>query len=148
LSWKLAHSPNNAGRAPWRILDEHGQEVAWLYDFLDAQCLRGLAPLTLRTYGLQLLHFGRWFATLRRPWQHPEPALLADYLRFQLGQPAPPSTPTINGRLQLVAKLCRFHFGQDLPTRDLQIGRAYWRRSPLGYGRCPGEAIARAAATG
>lgn len=135
MNWRLVHNPLPGGRTPWRIVDERGEEVAWLNGFLDAQAIRGLAPLTLRTYATQLLHFGRWWSSTHRDWKLPERSLVSDYIGAQLDQQPPPSASTINGRLLLISKLCHFHFGEQLTLGDLRLVRRYWRRSPLGYGR-------------
>jgi hypothetical protein len=71
MNWRVLPRPLPAGRSPWRIFDEAGQEVPWLNDFLDAQCLRALSPLTLRMYAYQLLHFGRWWSDRHQPWGPP-----------------------------------------------------------------------------
>jgi hypothetical protein len=54
-----------AGSASFRVVDEQGRELEWVNRFLDMQCVRGWAPLTLRSYANTLLHFVRWWA--RRP---------------------------------------------------------------------------------
>jgi len=39
-----------AGSSPFRVVDEQGRELEWANRFLDMQCVRGLAPLSLRAY--------------------------------------------------------------------------------------------------
>jgi integrase/recombinase XerD len=134
MNWKVLPCPSPAGRSPWRIVDEAGQEVPWLNDFLDAQCLRALSPLTLRMYAFQLLHFGRWWSDRKQPWADPPHTLMADYIRFQLGEQPTPSAPTINARLELVRRLCQFHFGYNTAD-DPRLRRPYRRRFDSGYGR-------------
>lgn len=135
MKWRLLEQQVEAGRSPWRIVDEAGRGVDWLNDFLDAQCLRGLAPFTVRTYAQQLLHFGRWWSDLHRPWEAPDQKLIASYLQAQLQQQPPPGASTVNWRLRLVSKLCRFHFGEEVLATEMRLGHRYWKRSPLGYGR-------------
>jgi len=134
MSFVLMYRPSGGGSSAWRVVDQAGQEVVWLNQFLDAQRLRGLAHSTLRTYAVQLLHFVRWWAAHQGAWCCPPDSALHDYVRWQLDQQPPPSVETINGRLDLVRKLCRFHFGEGQAI-NLHLGRSYWRRSPLGYGR-------------
>lgn len=134
MNWRVLPGQLPAGRSPWRIVDEAGQEVLWLNDFLDAQCLRALSSLTLRMYAFQLLHFGRWWSDRQQPWADPPPTLLADYIRFQLAQRPTPSAATINARLELVRRLCRFHFGHHTAD-DPRLRRRYRRRFDSGYGR-------------
>lgn len=135
MSWKLMEQQLGGGRSPWRIVDDAGEPVYWLNDFLDAQCVRGLAPLSVRAYARQLLHFGRWWSRLRRTWEAPDRNLIIDYIRAQLDEQPTPAASTVNGRLCLVSQLCRFHFGEKTSIGDLRLGHRYWRRCPLGYGR-------------
>ena len=51
-----------ASASPYRLLDEHGREVAWANGFLDAQRVRQLSLRSLRAYAYDLLHFARWWA--------------------------------------------------------------------------------------
>ena len=56
----LAHlSAAPAHTCPYRLLDEQGQAIAWVKDFLDAQHIRQLSPRSLRAYAYDLLHFAR-----------------------------------------------------------------------------------------
>jgi hypothetical protein len=55
-----------ASAAPYRVLDECGQEIAWANAFLDAQGVRQLSSRSLRAYAYDLLHFARW-------WGHHRP---------------------------------------------------------------------------
>jgi integrase/recombinase XerD len=136
MNWKVIDRPAPGGRSRWRILDQAGREVPWLNDFLDAQCLRALSPLTLRMYAFQLLHFGRWWSDQHLSWGPPPTTLAGDYIRFQLAQQPPPSAVTINARLDLLRRLCRFHFHGHSPD-DPRLRRRYTRRSHSGYGRRP-----------
>ena len=54
-----------ARSSPFRVVDQDDRELEWINRFLDMQCVRGLAPLSLRAYANNLLHFVRWWS--RRP---------------------------------------------------------------------------------
>jgi len=129
-----------ASSSPYRIVDEQDREVEWANRFLDVQCVRGLAPLSLRSYATSILHFVRWWS--RRPGvdvtrfvaeQFTE-ATLVDYVRSQLKEIPKPNPETVNIRSSMLRRLFRFHFQQDLPHAPYLIHRNYYRRSPLGYG--------------
>ena len=134
MSWTLAQMESGAGQSPWRILDDTGQSVSWLNDFLDGQAVRGLSPLTLRIYAIHLFHFGRWWNRQYGQWKMPPATMLAEYIRAQLGEDPPPETGTINARLGMVHRLCRFHFGEETGWQDTGLRHRYLRRALLGYG--------------
>ena len=61
MKLSLIHQSSVAASAsPYRLLDEQGQEVAWVNAFLDAQRVRQLALRSLRAYAYDLLHLARW----------------------------------------------------------------------------------------
>jgi integrase/recombinase XerD len=130
-----------ASSSPFRVVDEQERELEWINRFLDALCVRGTAPLTLRSYANQLLHFVRWWS--RQPGVDVTgPALaqftestLIDYVRDQVNEVPKPSPENINQRAGLLRRLYRFHFQQDMPHAPYLIQRNWYRRSPLGYGR-------------
>ena len=140
MTFHLRMGAASAGsRAPVRLVNDSGGELEWANRFLDAQWVRGLAPLSLRAYAVTLLHFARWWA--RQPGiditrfaaeQFTESTLL-DYVRAQLDAPRKAAPDTINVRSSLLRRLFRFHFHDEMPHPG--CGRAWWRRSPLGYGR-------------
>jgi integrase/recombinase XerD len=134
MTWTLVRQDAGGGRSPWRILDEAGQTAAWLNEFLDAQAVRGLSPLSLRMYAIQLLHFGRWWSPHYGDWKLPPSTMLAEYVRSQLEEQPPPLTSTINVRLQMVYRLCRFHFGEQTGWEEVRLRQRYLRRSLLGLG--------------
>lgn len=135
MTCRVAERNVEAGRSRWRVVDDAGQELVWINDFLDAQCLRALSPLTVRSYAHQLVHFARWW-NLRHPaWSEPDRTAIAEYVRWQLGQQPTPSASTINARLELVRRLCRYHFGSDDAVEQARLRRAFWMRSRFGYGR-------------
>jgi integrase len=130
-----------AGRSPVRLADEQGREIDWANRFLDAQCVRGLQPLSLRSYAYGLLHFLRWWS--RQPGvdvhhlvagQFTESTLI-EYVRAQLEEQPKPSPENVNGRSWLVRRLFRFYFQDEMPHAPYRLQRTWWRRSPLGYGR-------------
>ena len=130
-----------AGSSAVRLADEQGREIEWANRFLDGQCVRGLQPLSLRSYAYALLHFVRWWA--RRPGvdvrrftaeQFTE-STLVDYVRDQLNEQPKPAPENVNCRSAMVRRLFRFYFHEDMPHAPYLIQRAWYRRSPLGYGR-------------
>ena len=143
-----------ASRSPYRIVDESGREVGWANQFLDAQCLHGLAELSLRAYLYSILHFVRW--AQRAPPGHPpghppaSPAwmfgtsasdsspqsTLVDYVRSQVDEIPKPTPEYINNRSALLRRLFRFHFHQDMPHAPYLIQRN-WYRPPYSRGRGP-----------
>jgi integrase/recombinase XerC len=58
---------------------------------------------------------------------------LLDYVRAQLDESPKPAPETVNARSSLLRRLFRFYFHDEMPHPG--AGRAWWRRSPLGYGR-------------
>lgn len=127
--------------SPFRVADDQGRELEWVNRFLDAQCLRGVAPLTLRSYANMLLSFVRWWS--RQPnvdiWnfqagQFTE-STLVDFVRSQVDQLPKLSPEHINMRSAMLRRLFRFYFHQDMPHAPYLIQRQWYRRSPLGYGR-------------
>ena len=130
-----------ASSSPFRVVDEQERELEWINRFLDMQCVRGIAPLTLRSYAHALLHFVRWWS--RQPGvditrftaeQFTE-STLVDYVRDQLNAQPKPGPENVNNRSWMLRRLFRFYFHQDMPHAPYQIQRTWWRRSPLGYGR-------------
>ncbi len=130
-----------AAHCPLRIVDEQGRHLEWANRFLDAQCVRGLAPLSLRSYTYKVLHFVRWWS--RQPGvdvmrfsagQFTE-ATLVDYVRDQLNELPRPAPENINNRSAMLRRLFRFYFHDEMPHAPYLMQRAWYRRSPLGYGR-------------
>jgi len=132
----LAHlSAAPADTCPYRLLDEQGQAIAWVKDFLDAQHIRQLSPRSLRAYAYDLLHFARWFHGRGQPLSEITESTLLDYVRHQLSQQPQPTPQTVNHRLTVIRCLYRFHIGQEIPGGTSHFQRIYTTRSPLGYGR-------------
>lgn len=139
----LVHQPCGSGAAtsPYRLLDEHGNEVVWANAFLDAQHIRQLSPRSVRAYAYDLLHFARWFQGSSQPLFEITESTLLDYVRHQLDQLPQPTPQTVNHRLTVIRCLYRFHYGQDLPAGHSHFQRRYTTRCPVGYGR-PRRAVA------
>jgi len=123
-----------ASVSPYRLLDDHGREIAWANEFLDAQKVRQLSLRSLRAYAYDLLHLARWFRTTRYSLARLTQSLLLDYVRHQLEHQPSPTPQTINHRLCVLRCLYRFHHAQEIPGKPL-FQRRYITRSSLGYGR-------------
>ena len=140
----LVHRPTvRASVCPYRLLDEHDQEIAWANAFLDGQCIRQLSLRSLRAYAYDLLHFARWWSErpLPQPLSEISESTLLDYVRHQLDQEPKPTPQTVNHRLCVVHCLYRFHYGREVPAGQSHFQRIYTRRCPLSYGR-PRRALA------
>jgi len=130
-----------ASSSPFRIADETGRELEWANRFLDMQCVRGLAPLTLRCYAGTILHFVRWWSrqpgvdVLRFSLDHFTEATLVDYVRAQLEEHPKPCAELINQRSGMLRRLFHFYFQEEMPHGPYRIHRAWIRRAPFGYGR-------------
>jgi hypothetical protein len=68
MKFRVVHQPTaNPARSPFRIVEQTaGREVDWINRYLDYECLRRVAPLTLRSYAQHLLHFLRWWESVHR----------------------------------------------------------------------------------
>lgn len=130
-----------ASQSPFRVVDGQGHELEWLNHFLDMQCVRGIAPLTLRSYANMLLHFVRWWGrqpgvnTSRFAADQFTESTLVDYVREQVDEQPRPSPENVNQRSSLLRRLFRFYFHQEMPHGPYLIQRVWYRRSPMGYGR-------------
>lgn len=126
-----------ASVSPYRLLEEHGQEIAWANAFLDAQRIRQLSLRSLRAYAFDLLHFARWWSQrpLPLPLSEIDETCLLDYVRSQLDQEPPPAPATVNRRLTVVHCLYRFHYGRQISPGQTHFQRTYTQRPLLGYGR-------------
>src|ERR1035438_3382112 len=126
-----------ASVSPYRLLAEHGQEIAWANAFLDAQRIRQLSLRSLRAYAFDLLHFARWWSQppLPLPLSEIDEASLVDYVRYQLDQQPQPAPATVNRRLTVINCVYRFHYGREISPGQTHFQRTYTQRPPLGYGR-------------
>jgi integrase len=126
--------------SPVRIVEQStGQGVGWINRYLDREYVRRLANTTLCTYAYNLLHFVRWWESVRhnddiREGDLTESTLL-DYVRFQSGQQPRPSPSVINDRVAIADRAIRNEF----PDAPCQIARgfhhAFLQRKPMGLGR-------------
>jgi integrase len=147
MNFRVVHLPTpNQARSAFRIVETTGREVDWVNRYLDYECLRRMADLTLRSYAQHLLHFLRWWESVHHtdvivPEALTESTLL-DYVRFQSAQQPPFSGTTINQRVAVADRALRATF----PGAPRQIAPEfqvnYWRRAPMGLGR-PMPAVSR-----
>jgi integrase len=130
----------NPARSPFRIVEqETSREVDWANRFLDRECIRRVAEISLYGYAHCLLHFVRWWESVHHTTDVIEGALtestLLDYVRFQSSHEPPLSGCTINQRVAVVDRALRTMF----PNAPSQVAPGfqvtYWRRVPLGLGR-------------
>ena len=141
MTFHILQQPgSNPARCPFRIVEQTtGREVDWVNRYLDVECLRRLAPLTVRSYAHILLHFLRWWESVHHTGTVTPDALtdslLLDYVRFQSSQQPPCSGSTINQRVSVVdrALRCAFPNAPQQIAPPLQMN--YWRRAPMGLGR-------------
>lgn len=132
----LYQSTAPASASPYRLVDQHGQEILWANSFLDAQRIRQLSLRSLRSYAYDLLHFARWsLQDSSRTLLALDESALLEYVRQQLNERPAPTPQTINHRLGVLRSVYRFHTGHPLPAGSHQFQRFYSTRSPLGYGR-------------
>ena len=140
MTFQVSH-PNNAdsARSPFRVVEtQTGREVEWVNHFLDCEYVRCLAPTTLRSYAMDLLHFIRWWASVNHTDSIAGDALasvLPDYVRFQAGQQPRPAPASINRRVVVVGCALRNAFPDAACPPAPGFSNSYWLRSSLGYGR-------------
>jgi integrase/recombinase XerD len=137
MKLQVAYRPSlPASASPYRLLDAHGHELAWVNDFLDVQRIRQLSVRSLRAYAYDLLHFARWAQdTPPRVLAEITESTLLDYVRHQLDQQPQPTPQTVNHRLGVVRACYRFHQGREIPAGQSHFQTVYHTRSPLGYGQ-------------
>src|SRR5437899_6721394 len=126
--------------SPVRVIEQTtGQGVGWINRYLDHEYVRRLANTTLCTYAYNLLHFVRWWESVRHTGDIREGDLtestLLEYVRFQSGQQPRPSPSIINDRVAVADRAIRNEF----PDAPCQIARgfhqAFLRRRPMGLSR-------------
>ena len=128
MSLSLVHRTSApASACPYRLLDEHGQEIAWANGFLDAQRIRQLSLCSLRAYAYDLLHFARWRQDPPRSLSEITEPTLLDYVRHQLDQKPKPAPQTVNRRLGVLHCLYRFHYGREIPPGPSQASSHFQR---------------------
>jgi integrase len=148
MTFRMLQQPSaNAARSPFRIVEQAtGRQVDWVNRYLDVECLRRLAPLTLRGYAQALLHFLRWWESVHHTAAITPAALsqsiLLDYVRFQSSLQPPCSGSTINQRVAVVDRALRCLFPEAPRQMAPALQTHYWRRAPMGLGR-PAPALSR-----
>ncbi len=142
MTFRVLHRTDlPASRSPFRVVEDGGCELEWINRFLDLHRVRGLSPLTLRSYAHTLLHFLRWWScrpgvdVMHFTAEQFTEATLVDYVRDQMDEQPRPSPENVNARSAMLRRLFRFHFHQEMPHAPFLIQRTWRRRSPLGYGR-------------
>jgi site-specific recombinase XerD len=134
--FRLQHSSLVPGHCAYRLLNTAGQEIPWVCQFLDAQCLRGLSSCSLRIYAYDLLNFVRWwFRSPKRSLASLNQSSLLNYVRYQLSSQPQPAPRTINHRLTVLYCLYRFLFGRPISGRPPSVTTSYRTRSSFGYGK-------------
>lgn len=113
-----------ASVSPYRLLDDHGREIAWANEFLDAQKVRQLSLRSLRAYAYDLLHLARWFRTTRYSLARLTQSLLLDYVRHQLEQQPSPN-PKMSAHWPVNRPSVDPSFSPTLRTNELG---SRWRR--------------------
>ena len=111
--------------SPVRVIEQTtGQGVGWINRYLDREYVRRLANTTLCTYAYNLLHFVRWWESVRHTGDIREGDLtestLLEYVRFQSGQQPRPSPSTINDRVAVAERALRTS-SLRLPARSLTV---------------------------
>lgn len=148
MRFRVVHQPTaNHARSPFRVVEQTtGREVDWVNRYLDLECLRRVADLTLRSYAQHLLHFIRWWESVHHTDAIAEDALtestLLDYVRFQSGQQPEFSGSTINQRVAVADRALRAAFPGAPRQMAPEFQVSYWRRAPMGLGR-PLPAVSR-----
>ena len=148
MKFRVVHqsTPNHA-RSAFRVVEQTtGREVEWVNRYLDLECLRRVADLTLRSYAQHLLHFIRWWESVHHTDVIAEDALSEstslDYMRFQSGQQPEFSGSTINQRVAVADRALRAVFPGAPRQLAPQFQVSCWRRAPMGLGR-PIPAVSR-----
>lgn len=130
----------NPARSPFRIVEqETNREIDWANCFLDRECIRRVAEISLYGYAHCLLHFVRWWESVHHTTDVIEGALtestLLDYVRFQSSHQPPLSGCTINQRVAVVDRALRTMFPNAPSQAAPGFQVTYWRRVPMGLGR-------------
>jgi len=148
MKFRVVHQPTaNHARSAFRVVEQTtGREVEWINRYLDLECLRRVAELTLRSYAQHLLHFLRWWESVHHTDAIAEDALtestLLEYVRFQSGQQPEFSGSTINQRVAVADRALRALFPGAARQIAPEFQVSYWRRAPMGLGR-PLPAVSR-----
>ena len=96
MKFSVVYRPSvPASTSPYRLLDEHGREIAWANAFLDAQRIRQLSLRSLRAYAYDLLHFARWWENASRCQKRPNPPCSTMPAINWINNPNPHRKPSI-----------------------------------------------------
>jgi len=105
------------------LVDERGEGIEPVNQFLDYVALRGLSESTVRSYAYDLLNFWRWFKQRGGQLEDLTEFQLLEYIRFQKACANKPASNTINHRLTVVGVFYHFVMGKPLPSgRSLPQG--------------------------
>ena len=113
MKFRVVHQPaSNHARSPFRVVEQTtDREVDWINRFLDRECLRRVADITLRSYAHHLLYFLRWWESVHHSGEIDEGLItestLLDYVRFQSAQQPQLSGSTINQRVAVADRALR-----------------------------------------
>jgi len=142
MKFRVVHQPpSNPARSPFRVVEQATQrEVDWINRFLDRECLRRVADITLRSYAHELLPFLRWWESVHHTAKIDAALItestLLDYVRFQSGQQPQLSGSTINERVAIADRALRAVF-PDAPDQVASgFQQSFWRRTPLDAQPC------------
>ena len=129
----VRQSDRHPARSPFRIVEqETNREVDWVNRFLDRECIRRVAEISLLGYAHSLLHFLRWWESVHHTADVIEGALpestLLDYVRFQSSHDPPLSGCTINARVAVVDRALRAMFPEAPSQVAPGFQVTYWRR--------------------
>ncbi len=134
--------------SPHRLVRADRRQVSWVNTFLDAMVLRGLSPLSARTYAYALRSICQWLAERSLKLEDVTEAHLPDFILY-LRTPVParnaPHAPrTINLKLLVLRAIYAFHHQDDLPAAagaPREAKRIFARRSypftGMPHGRVP-----------
>src|SRR5215469_2094678 len=120
MNFRVVHLPTpNQARSAFRIVETTGREVDWVNRYLDYECLRRMADLTLRSYAQHLLHFLRWWESVHHtdvivPERSPSPPYWITCAFSPHNNHLSPAPPSTNEWPSLIAPYA-------LPSRALLV---------------------------
>jgi integrase/recombinase XerD len=136
----IRQAQSNAARSPFRVIEQStNREVGWVNRFLDRECVRRVADITLRSYAHHLLYFLRWWESVHGTSEVDQDLItdstLLDYVRFQSAQLPALSGSTINERVAIADRALRALFPNAPGQVASGFQQSFWRRTPMGIGR-------------
>jgi site-specific recombinase XerD len=113
---------NNTGNgmSRYRLIDNEGNSIEQVNEYLDSLAVRGLSERTIRIYAYDLLNFWKWIIQTKNNLEDINRNLLLEYIRYQRQQSSPSAT-TINHRLIVVECLYEHCFDKRIPIRESSI---------------------------